>query len=275
MLDENELRSLFPKAADAHIDTFLAHGDDLFEQFGLSETPTRQNYFLAQIGHESGGLTITEENLTYRAPRLRQVWQSRFKTLSAAEKCANNPEMLGNTVYANRMGNGPPNSGDGFHYRGRGYIQITGRDGYRKVGQIAGLDLVNHPERSAEPKNALLVACAFWQWKDINRICDTLNYVSVTRRINGGTNGLADRRAWLDKVRRVSGVAPGDRWDMETADIIELQRALQSAGYPEVGAADGVLGARSIAGIIRYRHEHGLPEGLIDGNLLAALGLPP
>ena len=129
----------------------------------------------------------------------------RFPTLASAEPFANNPEKLANKVYANRMGNGPPESGDGYRYRGRGYIQITGKDGYRQTGLRAGLDLVANPEKAIETANALRVACAFWKWKDLNPLCDQRKFEEVTRRINGGLIGLDDRLEWLKKVRSALG----------------------------------------------------------------------
>ncbi|MCP5371929.1 MAG: peptidoglycan-binding protein [Hyphomicrobiales bacterium] len=273
MLDESQLRAIYPKAPDAHVAAFLDRGGDLFADYGIDATPVRLHFFLAQVGHESGGLTITAENLNYSAERLCKVWPNRFPDADAAAPFARNPRALANNVYASRMGNGGPETDDGWTFRGRGYIQVTGREGYRRVGAIAALPLEEQPDLAVEPAHALPVACAFWRWKGLNAICDAGNFVSVTRRINGGTNGLADRRAWLDKVRRVLGTEGDTGVALDTADVIELQRALQAAGYPEVGAADGIVGSRTLAGITRFRHEHGLPDGAIDGALLAALGL--
>src|SRR4051812_33785750 len=148
-LSQATIQALFPRAPTAHLEAFAAQHDALFARFEITNG-NRLNFFLAQIGHESGGLTIEEENLNYRADRLCAVWPSRFPTLADAQACAGSPEGLANTVYANRMGNGGAASGDGWRYRGRGYIQITGRDGYAQVGAIAGatLALVEHPERA-------------------------------------------------------------------------------------------------------------------------------
>jgi putative chitinase len=273
-LTEVQLRELFPRAAEGHIAAFARQNGELFARFGIDGTTVRRDFFLAQIGHESGGLHITEENLNYSAERLCAVWPSRFPNVAAAQPYARNPERLANRVYGGRMGNGPEESGDGWRYRGRGYIQITGRDGYARVGRIAGRDFVANPQEVFEPQYALLAACAFWEWKGMNAICDGGNFVSVTRRINGGTNGLDDRRAWLDKVRRTLEPPASEPAAVPPPfDPIALQRALQAAGYSEVGAADGVVGRRTRAAVTRYRHEHGMPEGGIDAALLTALGL--
>lgn len=203
MISTQQLQTLFPKASPELQSAMAAQIGPLFDEFGISAKPIRAEFFLAQVGHESGGGVVHEENLNYSAARLCQVWPKHFPNIAAANTCAGNPEKLANTCYANRMGNGPPESGDGWRFRGRGLIQITGRDTYTHVGQIAGLDLVNHPELASDPQNALRVACAFWKWKDLNSLSDTGNFTEVTKRINGGLIGLAERQAWLGKVRHV------------------------------------------------------------------------
>ncbi len=264
---------LYPRGPHAHIDAFVRDGERLLAQFSISGKTNRLHYFLAQIGHESGGLTITEESLYYRAERIMAVWPKRFPNIDLARQYERNPEKLANCVYSSRMGNGPEASGDGWGFRGRGYIQITGRDGYKNVGTISGLDLVGNPELATQPEHALLVACAFWQWKGLNSLCDTGTFEQVTRRINGGLNGLKDRRAWLDKVRRIlSAPMPADQTP-DVEKIISLQKALQASGYTEIGAADGLVGPRTLAAITHFRQKNGLQEGAIDNELMTALGL--
>jgi putative chitinase len=201
LVSETQLRKLFPSAKDATIKAFAAKSPALFREFGIDRKRIRLEYFLAQIAHETAGLTRSVENLNYSAQRLTEIWPNRFSTLASAEPYANKPEKLANKVYANRMGNGPPESGDGNRYRGRGYIQITGKDGYSNTGLRAGIDLVANPEKAIETAIALRVACAFWKWKDMNLLCDQHDFEEVTRRINGGLIGYDDRLAWLDKVR--------------------------------------------------------------------------
>jgi putative chitinase len=266
-----ELRALYPRASEARLEAFAEQSDACFRDYGLDANDNRLHFFLAQVGHESDGLTITEENLNYRAERIVAVWPKRFADVTAARACAGDPQRLANTVYCDRMGNGPFESGDGWLYRGRGYIQITGREGYDKVGAIAGLDLVGSPELAHDPEHALRVGCAFWQWKSLNAICDTGDFARVTRRINGGEIGMTDRRAWLDKVRRTFAVPPPLAQQPSAAEIIAVQRALQRRGYRELGAADGVIGPRTLAAITRFRQEKRLPLGGIDQALKAAL----
>jgi putative chitinase len=205
LVTETQLRKLFPNAKDATVKAFASKSSALFKEFGLSEKRIRVEYFLAQIAHETGALTRSVENLNYTAKRIAEIWPTRFPTVASAEPYANNPEKLANRVYANRMGNGPPASGDGYRYRGRGYIQITGKDGYRQTGLRAGLDLVANPEKAIETAHAMRVACAFWKWKDLNPLCDQRKFEDVTRRINGGLIGFDDRLEWLQKVRNVLG----------------------------------------------------------------------
>jgi putative chitinase len=203
LVSEAQLRKLFPSAKEATVKAFAAKSKALFKEFGISDKAIRKEYFLAQIAHETGGLTRSVENLNYTAKRIAEIWPTRFPTVASAELYAGNPERLANKVYANRMGNGPPESGDGYRYRGRGYIQITGKDGYRQTGLRAGIDLLAKPERAIETDTALRVACAFWKWKDLNSLCDDRDFEEVTRRINGGLIGFDDRKDWLKKVRKV------------------------------------------------------------------------
>jgi putative chitinase len=201
MLTKAALRTIFPRAPEVDLDAFIASGVEALREAGILEMANRLQYFLAQLGHESNGLTSKEENLNYSAQRLTEIWPSRFPTLEAAKPFAFNPEKLANKVYGGRMGNTEP--GDGYRYRGRGYIQLTGRETYREIGNIAGLDLEANPELASKPENAVRIACAFWTWKKINKQCDAGDFTGVTQRINGGTNGLSDRLDWLRKVKTV------------------------------------------------------------------------
>ena len=153
--------------------------------------------FLGQILHESDGLTRLEENLSYSAERLTVVWPNRFPTKADAQPYARNPEALANKVYGGRMGNTDP--GDGWKYRGRGPLQVTGRDNYRSVGGIVGQDLEAMPELLEQPRFAL-EACIAW-WED--RIPDELlgDPEKTTRRVNGGLIGLAHREELTNAAR--------------------------------------------------------------------------
>jgi putative chitinase len=272
-LSQAAIKQLYPRAPAEHVQEFARGCDAVFDLFQI-RGGHRLQFFLAQVGHESGGLSIAEENLNYRAERICIVWPTRFPTLELAQACAGSPEALANTVYANRMGNGDFQSGDGWRFRGRGYIQLTGRGAYSDVGAIAGLDLVGAPDLACDPRHALMVAASFWKWKALNQLCDAGDFQAVTRRINGGLNGFDDRRAWLDKVRRVLAVPPSGADQPAAADVVAIQRALRAHGYIEVGAADGIIGPRTLAAVERFRVEHNLGPGGIDPALQAALGHP-
>lgn len=197
---EATLRRLFPRAASGVLEAMQSKGPALLAEAGISDSPQRLAYFLAQLAHESAGMRRLEESLSYSARRLIQVWPSRFPTEAAAAPYARNPEKLANNVYANRLGNGDEASGDGWRYRGRGLIQITGKANYADMGARIGVDLVSQPDRASDPLTALTVAVAYWQARDLNRFADRGDFTGLTRAINGGTIGLADRRRWLSRV---------------------------------------------------------------------------
>ena len=156
--------------------------------------------FIAQIGHESGQLTRLVENLNYSAEGLMKTWPSRFD-LVRATAAARKPEQIANIVYAGRMGNTEP--GDGWKYRGRGLFQVTGRANYAACGEALGLDLINQPELLEQPKNACLSAAWFWATNGLNTLADADKFEAITRRINGGLNGQADRQALHARALKV------------------------------------------------------------------------
>jgi putative chitinase len=161
-----------------------------FTKYGISTTK-RQAAFLGQCMHESGNFKRLEEDLHYSANALMRVWPSRFPDHDTADKYANNPEKIANKVYAGRMGN--TEEGDGYKYRGRGVIQLTGKDSYLFCGSNLGIDTITHPELLLEPKWACLSAGWFWNRKNLNALADAGDIKEITRRVNGGMNGYAER----------------------------------------------------------------------------------
>lgn len=207
LLSAARLKRMWPRGKAEWITAIVASSGTVLPLHGITSR-VRLCHFMAQVSHECGGGTIAEENLYYSAVRMTQVWPSRFRTVAAAAPYAQNGRALANKVYNGRMGN-RPGTDDGWNYRGRGLIQITGRDGYAQVGKIAGLDLVGNPSLANEPANLLPVAAAFWTWKGLNkRATDTSDaaLIATTKIINGGTNGLADRRSWFFKWHRELGL---------------------------------------------------------------------
>lgn len=163
------------------------------ERFQIN-TPLRIAGFLSQVGHESGGLRFVSENLNYRAESLMRVWPSRFPSIEKANAYAMQPEKIANHVYCDRMGNGDEASGDGWKYRGRGLIQLTGLDNYAAFAMACDNEALTKPDLVAEPKLAAESAGWFWDTRKLNNYADEQNVVGMTKRINGGTNGLDDRQ---------------------------------------------------------------------------------
>lgn len=159
-------------------------------------TPLRLAHFLAQCGHESGGFKATQENLNYSAKGLMGIFKKYFPTEALANAYQRNPQKIANKVYANRMANGDEASGDGFKFRGRGYIQLTGKANYTAFGKAIGEDVVSNPD-VVSGKYALLSAAWFWSNNGLNKLADGGStdavVTTITKRVNGGTIGLADR----------------------------------------------------------------------------------
>jgi len=163
-----------------------------FERFDIMN-PLRQAAFIAQCGHECGNFKVLEENLQYRAETLMRLWPKRFPTLEFAKQYEKNPKKIANMVYANRMGNRDEASGDGYRFRGRGCIQLTGHANYYHAGKALGEDFVMQPELVRTPKYAAMTAGWFWDTHKLNQYADRTDYLMMTKKINGGTIGLDDR----------------------------------------------------------------------------------
>lgn len=185
----DQIRIIMPNAG-TRADEYVGPLNSAMAAHGIT-TPEQRAAFLAQVAVESGDLRNTSENLSYSAARLTQVWPKRFPTIGSAKPYANDAEALGNRVYANRMGNGSEASGDGFKYKGRGLMQITGRDNYRKLG------FENNPASLSEPVNAADTAAAFWRNSNLNerteRALGRANFNSVSRTVNGGDHASDQR----------------------------------------------------------------------------------
>lgn len=159
--------------------------------------------FLAQVAHESGGFKFVVENLNYSADALLRVFPKYFPNKELADAYARQPEKIANRVYANRMGNGDEASGDGWFRRGRGLIQLTGTDNQVAFGMECDVDTITRPELLEQPQYAALSAGWFWNSRNINPVADTDNIKEVTRLVNGGYNGLADREAKYEKLMQI------------------------------------------------------------------------
>jgi putative chitinase len=166
------------------------------EKFGVN-TPLRLSHFLAQCGHESGGFRITQENLNYSAKGLQGIFKKYFPSEALALDYAKKPQKIANRVYGGRMGNGNEASGDGFKFRGRGYIQLTGRDNYKAFDDAVEDAIIENPDLVAT-KYPLASAAWFWNRNKLNQLADKGAapevVTMITKRVNGGTIGLADRQ---------------------------------------------------------------------------------
>lgn len=184
-------------------------------EFGIGANADRIAAFLAQIAHESGELRRLEENLNYRtAARLCAVWPKRFPTEADAAPYVSASDRLANRVYADRLGNGDAASGDGWRYRGRGLLQVTGRGNYASVGAALGLKLTQTPELLLQPEPAARSAALYWKSHGLNELADDRSdddddedFVLITVKINGGKAGLTERRAYWQQARTALGLA--------------------------------------------------------------------
>lgn len=170
----------------------IAQIPDTAKKFGI-DTPLKLAHFLAQCGHESGGFKLTQENLNYSAQGLKNIFPKYFPG-NLSESYARNPQKIASKVYGGRMGNGPESTGEGYKFRGRGYIQLTGKDNYTAFGKAINEDIVNNPDL-VSTKYPLLSAAWFFSKNCLKRCVDDSNatVTSVTKCVNGGTIGLADR----------------------------------------------------------------------------------
>ena len=162
--------------------------------YDMIENPKRVAAFLAQVAHESGGFTAVKENLNYGAKGLMTTFKKYFPNEELAKQYERKPEKIANRVYANRMKNGDEASGDGFKFRGRGLIQLTGRDNYTRFAKSIGKSLDDTVLFLETPEGAVTSAGWFWDTNKLNIYCDKDDFVGLTKRINGGTIGLADRK---------------------------------------------------------------------------------
>jgi putative chitinase len=196
-LNRFALEAITPGAQVLYRQTF-EYAEQL-QAYGILESARRAEHFLAQVLHETGGLRFIVENLNYSAKRLTEVWPGRFPDIAAAQPFAHNSRALANKTYGDRMGNINPN--DGWRFIGRGLVQLTGRDNYSRIGRVLAQDFLAYPTSILDPENGLRVAGLFWAATDANAGADADDIERVTRAVNGGLIGLAERRAWLQKVR--------------------------------------------------------------------------
>lgn len=262
----SQVKSLFPQYK--HPADLAEVLSEQFEKYQIN-TVNRAAGFLAQCGHESNGFTVLKENLNYSAEGLNKIFKKYFPTLESAQPYHRQPQKIANKVYGGRMGNGPEASGDGFKFCGRGAIQLTGRDNYTKFAQSIGITVDEAVQDLETLDGAIESACWFWATNGLNAICDRDDIVTMTKRINGGTIGLEDRKKHYEHAKHVFG---GGSHGVESTEIIletvrlgsnnETVKLVQEA----LGlSADGKFGPGTERAVKAWQSAHGLAADGIVG----------
>ncbi|MEW6258148.1 MAG: peptidoglycan-binding protein [Pseudomonadota bacterium] len=276
------VRRVAPKALPAYVAAIEAYAEAQFAQFDVT-TPLRRAHFLAQILHESGGLTIVRESMKYTAPRIMAIFgvgkHTARVTQAEAAKLAGDEYALAERVYglgnpskAKELGNLRP--GDGFLFRGNGPLQTTGGAAHKDIGRKCGVGTLffDEPSTIMAPELVLLPALIEWQEGGCNALADKNDIRSITRKINGGYNGLADREAWFDKVwPLVRAANDNDAWQVADIDddMLAIQKALNALGLGPI-AEDGRFGPKTKEAVQRYQKFNALIADGIPGPVTCA-----
>jgi putative chitinase len=260
----------------------ISEGDALFKQHGIT-TPLRMGHFMAQALHETGGFTILRENMNYSEMRLMEIFgvnrHSAAITPAEAEELAHNPEKIADRVYglgnprkARELGN--TRHGDGFLFRGNGVLQTTGRGNHRRLGSVYGLDFESEPNLVTAPEHALKPALQEWTQNSLNEAADRNDINTITRCINGGFNGLAEREAWFNKIWPLLKAEdqPSEPWKASDEDerVKWLQQALNDLGANPRLVIDGRLGPATRRSVIDFQTTAGLTADGIAGPVTEA-----
>jgi putative chitinase len=281
-LDASTFAKLFPRCSDP--EGWVDAMEEVFPKYEI-DTPKRIASFIAQCGHESGGWRVFSENLNYSAKALNAVFGKYFVRAGRdAEEYHRQPEKIANVVYANRMDNGDTDSGDGWRYRGRGPIQLTGKANYTAFSEDMDVDAVNNPDLVSEDKTvALMSAIWFWNKNGLNRYADADDIKTMTKRINGGYIGLEDRIHHWEEALHAMGeeahVAGADDEDdySDIDDIGILRKGARGEGVKMMQealgiGADGAFGPGTERALKEWQAENGLvADGIAGPATLAKL----
>ena len=202
MITVSQLKQLLPN--NPYVENWHHALVQLLPDYDIN-TPRRIAAFIAQCSHESGGFRVLTENLNYKAAGLRRIFPKYFPTDELAKQYEKQPSKIANRVYANRMGNGDESSGDGFRYCGRGLIQLTGKSNYQAFADSLEMKVEDVPEYLQTFEGAAQSACWFWETNNLNKFADAGDILNMTKRINGGTIGLEDRKKHYDHALHVLG----------------------------------------------------------------------
>ena len=200
MITTKLLQTIFPNIKQT--EEFCEALNKILPEYEIN-TKERIVGFLAQTGHESGGYTKFVENLNYRAEGLCSTWPKRFPTLASAKPYARTPEKIANKVYANRMGNGIESSGDGWKYKGRGLLQLTGKANYQNLAAAIGKSLEDTVTFCGTIEGIVTSSCWFWSVNNLNEFCDKNDFVGLSKVINGGIIGMQDRLSLKEKLEKL------------------------------------------------------------------------
>jgi len=203
-LEKAKFLEEFPHAKQDIVDV-ICNNLHILEEYEIN-TPLRLAHFLGQCSVESGGFRATEENLNYKAETLVKIFHKYFPDEEKAEEYAHKPEQIANLVYGGRMGNGPEETGDGYRYRGRGLVQLTGKSNYERFAQHAGMTAEEASDFLATPEGAVESAAWFWMANGLNHIADTDDVKAVTHKVNGGYIGLPEREAGTEAFKEMLGI---------------------------------------------------------------------
>ena len=271
MLSVENFKELFPRCEDpgGWVDAM----NEVFPKYDI-DTPERIASFVAQCGHESGGWRTFSENLNYSAKALDTIFGKYFKRAGRdAQEYHRQPEKIANVVYANRMDNGDTDSGDGYRYRGRGPIQLTGKANYLAFSKWVDLACVSNPDWVSEDKKiALMSAIWYWTENNLNRYADSGDIKTMTKRINGGYIGLEDRiHHWQEALHMMGADNPdntGTNDDEEASDegYSTLRRGMRGEGVKAMQMGLGLVGCDGIFG---RGTEQALKRWQADNNLEA------
>jgi putative chitinase len=199
---KNHLKEILPSIP--YLDEWYDALSKVLPEYDIT-TPQRVAAFIAQCAHESGGFKALKENLNYQAASLCRVWPRLFPTMEIANQYAHKPEMIANRAYGNRMGNGDEASGDGYRYCGRGLIQLTGKDNYTAFAESIETPIEELPEYLSTFEGAVQSAAYFWSENNLNQYADSGDILTMTKRINGGTLGIEDRKKHYAHALHVLG----------------------------------------------------------------------
>lgn len=272
----------------AHLDAILHKDTDdelieamleIFPKYDIT-TVQRVAGFIAQCGHESAGFRVLSENLNYSAKALNAIFGKYFARRGIdANEYHRQPEKIANHIYANRMDNGDTATGDGWRFRGGGYLQLTGRYNYTQFAKSVGMEPEEATDYVRTPMGAIESACWFWKENNINRYCDRMDILGMTKRINGGTIGLADRmKHWAEAIEVLGGEAP-ELPDDNPQGYTVIKRGSTGEQVKKVQAQlgiteDGDFGPGTEAAVKAWQAENDLTaDGIVGPKTMKAMGL--